>query len=313
MKLRNWFFLFLAVVFASFGYHRLTARDASKIQVVPRDSTSLLNSSVASAPISKPISTFAIQSVPAKQLTTQPALEINPRYTKKPTEMNVEFEMVNGLAVSYGDTILGQPMNGFSEKNGIAEIQHQKYWSGGVIPFLIKPDVVEVGRIKQAIDFLNQNTNVKFVPFDGQVDAIVFERGPEHCYSYLGRIGGLQPILLSDRCGSQQILHELMHALGFVHEQSRTDRDQYLQVLWENIEEKYQSQFAMVPEPLMESYFGSAFDSKSIMMYEPAAFSKEKDLPTMKLKSGAEIQPVKLNLSQSDIDRVNKLYPMAGR
>ena len=49
--------------------------------------------------------------------------------------------------------------------------------------------------------------------------------------------GGGQTINLGNGCIIQAtVLHEVMHAIGFWHEQSRPDRDQSVEIFWENIE-----------------------------------------------------------------------------
>lgn len=58
------------------------------------------------------------------------------------------------------------------------------------------------------------------------------------CWSSVGRQGGKQDLnLQSGNClkkvGTAE--HELMHALGFTHEQNRYERDEYVTIKWDNI------------------------------------------------------------------------------
>lgn len=59
------------------------------------------------------------------------------------------------------------------------------------------------------------------------------------CWSYIGRQGGKQDVNIqpgNTGCVYKGIIaHELIHAIGYFHEQSRTDRDKYVTIHWGNI------------------------------------------------------------------------------
>ena len=55
------------------------------------------------------------------------------------------------------------------------------------------------------------------------------------CWSYIGMIGGRQDISIAPGCTSLIPVHEIFHALGRWHEQSRPDRDNFVTINLSNV------------------------------------------------------------------------------
>ncbi|KAB7505075.1 Zinc metalloproteinase nas-6, partial [Armadillidium nasatum] len=120
-------------------------------------------------------------------------------------------------------------------RNAIKE--EEKKWNNGIIPYEISRsyDGNERAQIAKAIAEIHQETCIKFKARQGENDYIYITKG-NGCSSSVGRVGGKQTVSLGAGCVYFGIiLHELMHAVGFWHEQSRADRNDYVRINWSNI------------------------------------------------------------------------------
>jgi len=241
-----------------------------------------------------------------RQKKVEPLKVFHPEPTQTYADA-VFFEVDENLAIFYDDIILGTLKNADGILSGVTIPERPQLWDLP-ISYAIAKTLADPQRVEAAIQYFNENTPVKFVPLVENEDGIVFVESEKHCRSYLGKHGSLQPIYLSPQCGPNEIIHELMHALGFIHEQSRTDRDSYVEILWNNIEPQQRGQFQKVPDLLMEAMNGSDFDFNSIMLYRPDIFAKKSGLPTMKSKSNDHINPSRNGLSPVDLARLERLY-----
>ena len=112
-------------------------------------------------------------------------------------------------------------------------------WLSHKVPYVINPAVSNQQRIHDAIAHIEGTTGkIRFVPRTTEADYVSIIQGTSagDCRSHVGRIGGAQPLWLGDFCSTPNTIHELTHALGLWHEQSRCDRDTYVEILWANVE-----------------------------------------------------------------------------
>lgn len=159
------------------------------------------------------------------------------------------------------------------------------------------------------MDSIERETCIRFRPRKHEYDFINIFSG-KYCKSNLGRTGGGQEMSLNKKKCMEKgiIMHELLHALGYIHMHNRPDRDKYVSILWKNIDPKFFREFAKV-NPAIFTNLGTPYDYQSIMHYGHSGFSKNGGF-TIIPKNDAYLHTIgqRNALSEGDIRRINNKY-----
>uniref|UniRef100_UPI0037E7DB0C meprin A subunit beta-like isoform X2 n=1 Tax=Semicossyphus pulcher TaxID=241346 RepID=UPI0037E7DB0C len=165
------------------------------------------------------------------------------------------------------------------------------------------------GIIMKALDQFRLKSCIDFKERDSE-DYYINVQKLNGCFSYIGRvIANGQDLSIGMYCDDlSTVEHEFLHALGFNHEQSRYDRDDFVTIIFANIVKGFESNFNKVSSEFSTTN-GIPYDYLSVMHYGEDFFTNgngstiiTKD-PEFQDKIGQ-----RLEMSPSDVQELNLRY-----
>ena len=95
--------------------------------------------------------------------------------------------------------------------------------------------------------------------------------------------------------------------IGFWHEHSRPDRDNYIRINWNNIPSHFFHMFQKCSSNVCTS-LGLPYDYESIMHFSRTAFAKNRNRPTIERKDNPSKPLGGRLLSSLDVEKIKTLY-----
>ncbi|XP_073488925.1 meprin A subunit beta-like [Aquarana catesbeiana] len=179
------------------------------------------------------------------------------------------------------------------------------------VPYYLEDslDINTKALVLEAFERYRLKSCIDFKPWEGEPNYIsVFKESG--CWSYIGNLRrGKQQLSLGQNCDRiATIQHEFLHSLGFWHEQSRADRDDYVIIMWDRIQSGTQGNFNTYNDTRSNS-LNVPYDYTSVMHYSKTAFQIGSE-PTIvtRIESFSDVIGQRMDFSDYDLEKLNRLY-----
>ncbi|MFH4977810.1 hypothetical protein AB6A40_004519 [Gnathostoma spinigerum] len=244
----------------------------------------------------------------AQQIETYPLMEM---ITDSDAAMYNSSKFEGDINMNLNASSVGVFLNGALSRNDIllnAVRNRHQLWPKGRIPYAISSQYSSHSRalIAAAMQEYAKYTCIRWVPKTAVDINYIYIQPDIGCYSMVGMAGGRQVVSLGAGCIQKGIImHELMHAVGFFHEQSRPDRDNFISIQWSNIQPGMYGQFEKYGHGIIQT-LSAPYDYASIMHYGPRAFTRNGQptiIPNQRVRIGQ-----REGFSEIDIEKINRLY-----
>ncbi|XP_053680121.1 astacin-like [Anopheles nili] len=208
------------------------------------------------------------------------------------------------------------------QRNGVSlGASPNSRWPNAVVPYVVTGSFTsdQISVIQSAMGNIAASTCVRFVPRTSEELYISITNGASGCWSYVGRStlnSENQVNLQNPECVKiGTVVHELMHSIGFHHEFTRPDRDDWVSVDRMAFEAKYQTDESFFKsnygkmDPKAVELYGRGYDYGSVMHYSKYAAAADESRPVMNnLKPWTGDFGNKNGLSPADVIDINYMY-----